>query len=392
MTLHTPAALRTLRVDLVGSFLRPEPLRAAYERHGQGQATDEELRQAQDQAIRDLITTQERINLPVVTDGEFRRLNFQDSFGGSVSGFAAAPASYQWYERKAGPEEQALDRGRNTQRWESGLDEEGPAIVARRPVKERLRLVRNHVLDEYRFSSRVATRPVKVTLVSVDRVSQRFAWEDSKAVYPGIQAFVDDVVAIERRMVAELLGAGCPYVQIDGPGYTAYVDPPSIEKMRARGEDPARNLARSIAADNAVLAGLEGATFGIHLCRGNSPAGFHREGTYDAIAEQLFTGLQHHRLLLEYDTERAGGFEPLRFVPRDKTVVLGLLSTKLARIEAVDELQRRIEQAARHISVDQLALSPQCGFGSSFARRPLSQDDQWRKLEVMLETARLVWG
>ncbi|MBI2912250.1 MAG: methionine synthase [Chloroflexi bacterium] len=386
------AATPTLRVDVIGSFLRPAGLVEAYRRHGAGEITEAAMRQAQDESIRDVIAKQEAHGMPVVTDGEFRRLNFQDSFGASVEGFAATRATYQYYAGRAVQEERSLETGRPLRRWESGLNEEGPAIVARRPAKERLRLVRNQPLEEYRFSRQVAARPVKVTLVSPDRISQRFAWEESTPVYPDLDAFVDDVVAIERRMVTELVEAGCSYVQIDGPGYTAYVDPPSLERMRARGEDPAANLARSIRADNAIIAGVPGTTFGIHLCRGNTPAGWHREGSYDAIAEQVFAGLAHERLLLEYDTERAGGFEPLRFVPRGKIVVLGLVSTKVARIETVDELKRRIEEAIRFIPIGQLALSPQCGFGSSLAQRPLTEDDQWRKLEVMQETARQVWG
>ncbi len=386
------AAIPTWRVDVVGSFLRPEPLKEAYRRHGLGDLPDEEMRQAQDEAVRDVIAKQEAHGMPVVTDGEFRRLNFQDSFGDSVEGFAAKPATYQFYAGRAVQEERSLEAARPAQRWESGLTEEGPAIVARRPVRERLRLVRNRPLAEYRFASRVATRPVKVTLVSPDRISQRFAWEESTSVYPDLDAFVDDVVAIERRMVGELVAAGCSYVQIDGPGYTAYVDPPSLAGMRARGEDPAANLARSIRADNAIIAGLPDTSLGMHLCRGNTPAGWHREGTYDAIAEQVFAGLDHQRLLLEYDTERAGGFEPLRLVPSGKIVVLGLISTKVARIETVDELKRRIEEASRFLAIDQLALGPQCGFGSSLAQRPLTEDDQWRKLDVMQETARQVWG
>jgi len=179
------------------------------------------------------------------------------------------------------------------------------------------------------------------------------------------------------------------------------VDAPSLQMMRSRGEDPDENLRLSIEADNAVIDGLSGATFGIHLCRGNSRGidpktgemvpQWHREGTYDAIAEQLFTGLHHQRLLLEYDSDRAGGFEPLRFVPRNKVVVLGLVTTKSLVIEKVDDLKRRIDEAAKYIPLDQLALSTQCGF-SSGAGTTVPQDVQWRKLEVIMETAAQVWG
>lgn len=193
-------------------------------------------------------------------------------------------------------------------------------------------------------------------------------------------------------MVADLVAAGCTYIQMDAPGYTAYVDPPSLEQMRARGEDPDASLARSIAADNAVIAGFGGVTFGLHICRGNQAGRWHREGHYDAIAERLFTVLTHDRFLLEYDTDRAGSFDPLRFVPPGKTAVLGLVSSKEPRLESADDVKRRIQEASRLLPIEQLALSPQCGFASDLTGNPLSEDDQWRKLELVREVATSVWG
>jgi 5-methyltetrahydropteroyltriglutamate--homocysteine methyltransferase len=262
----------------------------------------------------------------------------------------------------------------------------------RAPATARLRLVRSFPLEEYRFVRSVATGPVKVTLMGPDRVAQMCDIAGSRSVYPDSDAFLADVVRIQRQMVEELVAAGCDYVQLDEPSYTGYVDPPTLERMRAGGEDPLRNLERAIAADNAVIAGLQGrATFGLHVCRGNRASMWHREGTYDAIAERLFSGLAFDRLLLEYDTERAGGFEPLRYVPKGKVVVLGLITTKTGRVETVDELARRIDAASRFVPLDQLALSPQCGFASGIAGNLLTEDEQWRKLDVMLETARKVW-
>jgi 5-methyltetrahydropteroyltriglutamate--homocysteine methyltransferase len=162
--------------------------------------------------------------------------------------------------------------------------------------------------------------------------------------------------------------------------------------MRGRGEDPQANLERSLRADAAIVAGFPGVTFGVHVCRGNQRSMWHRQGSYDAIAEQLFSGLPHQRLLLEYDSERAGGFEPLRFVPRDKTVVLGLVSTKTAELESPDLLKRRIEQATHYLPLDQLALSPQCGFASDIVGNLLTEDDQWRKLELIQNVAGDIWG
>ncbi|MGH8705105.1 MAG: hypothetical protein ACREUO_06770, partial [Burkholderiales bacterium] len=278
------------------------------------------------------------------------------------------------------PDEKPLSRG------------EDAVLTFRTPATARLRLVRNFPLAEYRFTKSVAARPVKVTLMGPDRVAQMCDLERSRPVYADAESFLADVVAVQRTMVRELVEAGCEYVQLDEPSYTGYVDSPTLERMRARGGDPMRNLERAIAADNAVIAGLKGkAVFGLHVCRGNRASMWHREGKYDAIAEALFGGLEYDRLLLEYDTERAGGFEPLRFVPKGRTVVLGLITTKTGRVETVDELRRRVDDAARFIPLEQLALSPQCGFASGIAGNLLTEDEQWAKLDVMLETARRVW-
>src|SRR5271170_1309726 len=382
--------LKLLRVDQVGGLSSPARLRDVFDRYKRGQASAEELDRAQDDAIRHVIEKQEAIGFPVLTDGELRRRNFQESFGQSVSGFDVAA------------EDKSMD-GVTLQplaRAEQNFTAPGPAIITRRRVVERLRLVRNVPLGEYHFSSRVATKPVKVTVLSPDRISQRFDWQQSKSVYPDMDAFLADVVEITRQIIRELVEAGCRYIQIDAPGYTAYVDKVSLERMRARGEDPDENMERSIAADNAIIAGFDDVTFGIHLCKGNprtiDPATgkvmpqWHREGHYDGIAERLFAQLKHDRLLLEYDDERSGSFAPLRYVPKQKIVVLGLVTTKRADLESLDQLRRRIDEAAKHLPVEQLALSPQCGFGG-LDSISIPEEDQWRKFERILETARQIW-
>jgi len=384
---------RRLRVDQNGSLTAPGALRHAFDRHARGEIDDAELHAAQDDAIADVVRKQEAIGWPIVTDGEFRRRNFQESFGAAVSGFDE-PAHVERLQDWREP-------NRPLHRTEQNFDAQGPAIATRRAAVERLRLKRNVVLEEYRFTAGLAQNPVKVSLIGPDRISQRFAWERSQAVYQGIDEFIEDVVAIQRQMISELVTAGCRYVHIDAPGFTAYVDRVSLERMRARGEDPDKNLDRAIRAENAVIAGFEGVTFGLHICRGN-PRGtdaagkvmpqWHREGHYDAIAERLFSGLAHHRLLLEYDSERAGGFDPLRFVRKGTIAVLGLVTTKSATLESADDLKRRIDDAARHLPLDQLALSPQCGFTSGVGGVQLGEDEQWRKLERIMETARAVWG
>ena len=378
--------LAPIRTDVVGSLLRPGYLKEAYSRRDERKIEAEELRKVENEAIRHAVRLQEEAGLDVITDGEFRRLNFQDSFAASVTGFDARPVNLRFVES-------LVEGGKPLQRWERAYQvADGAAILQRRPVSQRLRLARNLPLEEYLFVSRVARKPAKVTLIGPDRISQRFDYQNSKSIYSGMDDFIAAVVRTEREIVRSLVDAGCRYIQIDAPSYTAYVDSPSLQAMRERGEDPMENFARSLKADNEILGGLDGATFGIHLCRGNQRSMWHREGSYDAIAERLFTELRHDRFLLEYDSPRAGSFEPLRFVPRGKVVVLGLISTKVPEIEKIDDLKRRIDEASKYIPLEQLAISPQCGFASDMVGNLISEDDQKRKLEAVVETARQVWG
>ena len=380
-------ALARIRNDVVGSLLRPAALKEARARYDEGKIDLPALRDIEDRAIGEAVRLQEEIGLAVVTDGEYRRLNFQDSFGESVVGFDAGRASLQFYEHR-------VEGSQPLQRWEIPNQGEvkGTAVSQRRPAVEKLRLARNTPLEEYRFVSQIAKKPAKVTLIGPDRIGQRFDWQNSRAVYSSVDEFLADVVEIERQMIQGLVSAGCCYIQIDAPGYTAYVDPPSLQAMRDRGEDPQQNFSRSLRADNALVEGFDNMTFGIHLCRGNQRSMWHREGTYDDIAERLLNELKHDRFLFEYDTPRAGGFEPLRFLPKGKVVVLGLVSTKVPELEKVDDLKRRIEEAGKYVPLEQLAISPQCGFSSDVVGNLISEDDQKRKLEIVVETSRQVWG
>jgi 5-methyltetrahydropteroyltriglutamate--homocysteine methyltransferase len=345
------------------------------------------LRETADQEIRQAVRLQEQLGLAVVTDGEFRRLNFQDSFGESVAGYDAAKASVRVYEHR-------VKGSKPLQRWEnpSSGETKGTAISLRCSAVERLRLIRNAPLEEFRFLSQVAKKPAKVTLIGPDRIAQRFDLQHSRRVYPDMDELVADVVKIEREMIRGLVEAGCLYIQIDAPGYTAYVDPPSLQAMRDRGEDPQQNFIRSLNADNQLLAGFDDVTFGIHLCRGNQRSMWHREGSYDNIAERLLNELKHDRFLFEYDTPRAGGFEPLRFLPKGKVLVLGLVSTKVPELEKVDDLKRRIDEASKYAPLEQLAISPQFGFSSDIVGNLISEDEQKRKLELVVETSLQVWG
>ena len=378
------SSLDRIRTDVVGSLLRPADWKQARLALETGKLSAEEFAHVELDCVRRHIRLQEAIGLDVVTDGELSRLNFQDSFGLAVSGYDAGTDTVRTQEQRAGHTPLS--------RWDiPDLAAPGTPVVHRRPVVNRLQLVRNPPLDEYRRAAPLAKKPVKVSLIGPDRVMQRFDHAGSKAVYATVDAFLADVVAIQRRMIQALVDAGCKYVHIDEPGYTAYVDAPSLEVMRKRGEDPMQNFSRSLRANARLVEGFPGVTFGIHLCRGNQRSTWHREGTYDAIAERLFTELPYQRFLLEYDSPRAGSFAPLRFVPKDKVVVLGLVSTKVPELEPVDALVRRIEEAAKYVPLERLAISPQCGFGSDVVGNLVSEDDQKRKLERVVEVASRVW-
>jgi 5-methyltetrahydropteroyltriglutamate--homocysteine methyltransferase len=378
--------LSRIRTDVVGSLLRPAAWKEARLSFEGGLIDATAFAKVEERCIRRHVRLQEAVGLDVVTDGELSRLNFQDSFGLSVSGFASAVERVKTHEERS-------SGATPLSRWEiPDLAGPGTPVVHRRPALARLKLERNVPLEEYRRVAPMASRPVKVSLIGPDRIAQRFDHGRSKSVYATVDEFLADVVSIQRAMIQQLVDAGCRYVQIDAPGYTAYVDEPSLAAMRARSEDPMENFWRSLRADAELVRGFDGVTFGIHLCRGNQRSMWHREGAYEAVAERLFTELPHQRFLLEYDTPRAGGFEPLRFVPKDKVVVLGLVSTKVRELESIDELRRRVDAAAKYVALDRLAISPQCGFASDVVGNLVSEDDQKRKLELVVEAARKIWS
>ena len=373
-----------LRVDHVGSLLRPKSLIDAFLARGRGEIDEDALTAAQDAAIRKVVARQERSGLPVVSDGEYRRLNWQVSFS-EVEGWDQWEGSWRAF----------LASPTNMMEGETPGTRGADAVEHfKAPATAKLALSRNAPLKEFLFLQGLTETPAKVMLMGPDRVSQMCDLERSAPWYTDRQAFLDDVAAIQNRMIGEIVEAGCPYIQLDEPSYTGYVDRATLDRMAARGEDPVENLRNAVAASNAAIEGHRGkACFGLHICRGNRASMWHREGTYDAIAEFLFASLKFDRLLLEYDTGRAGGFEPLRFVPKGgPTVVLGLITTKTGTIEQPDALVARIERASRFIDIGQLAISPQCGFASGIGGNLLTEDEQWRKLETMLAVAERVWG
>ena len=374
--------LKHLRVDNIGSMLRPAALKRAFAARLAGEIDDEALAQAQDDAIRDLVARQEALGMPLIVDGEFRRSGYLASFG-EIEG--AEHWLSNWTPKTVGrehPAEVGAVRGRDPTHDDS----------LRSPATVRLRLRRNRPLEEWRFVQALAALPAKVTLIGPDRVSTLHALGHPDDVYADADQFIADVVAVEREMIGQLVEAGCRYVHIDEPGFTAYADAASLEVLRGRSEDPSVNLQRSIDANNALIAGFGEVTFGVHLCRGNRESQWHREGSYDAIAEAVLGGLAYDRLMLEYDSDRAGSFEPLRFVRDGAVVVLGLLTTKTGELEDPDDIRRRIEEASRYVPLERLALSTQCGFASGIAGNLISEEDQWRKLELVLELARDVWA
>jgi len=369
------------RVDQIGSLLRPPALREAGIRNMQGQLPDDDLRVIQDESVRAVIAAQEAHGVPVLTDGEFRRRNFVDSVATSVTGLE------RWREGWARRFLAEVEH-----RARPGFTAPPPQVADAQPATGRLTFVRNTPLAEWRLSSSLTPRPVKVTVLAPHRVAMCVDVAASAPVYHDIEAVLDDAAAAVREIVAGLRDAGCPYVQLDAPSYVAFLDADRRAALEAQGVDPAALLEKVIRAENAAVAGIDGLTIGIHICRGNRPGATWGRGPYDAIAEQVFSSIAHQRLLLEYDTERAGGFEPLRFVPKGKVAVLGLVSTKSPVVETVDQIRRRVDEAARFLPLEQLAISPQCGFSSDIAGPPVPEDSQWRKLEVLNQAARQIWG
>jgi 5-methyltetrahydropteroyltriglutamate--homocysteine methyltransferase len=360
------------RADQVGSLLRPADLLQARGSHAQGQLPLEELRKIEDRAILEALELQRQVGLDVFTDGEFRRGGWMTDVAEAVEGFVPERVGIRW-------------------RGPGGRVEGSLAHVA----GARLRRVRRLTAHESAFLQANASGPVKMTIPSPS-VFMLLSFKPglTDRFYATRTDLLSDLARIIREELRALADEGVPYLQLDAPQYGNYLDGELREGLRRAGIDPDRALDEAIAADNACLEGVkrEGVSLALHVCRGNNTSRWFAEGGYDPIAERLFSGLEVDRFLLEYDSERAGGFEPLRYVPKGKTVVLGLITTKEARLESQDELLRRIEEAARYVPPEHLALSPQCGFASAAAGNRLTADDQRRKLELVVNTARRVWG
>ena len=367
----------TARTDVVGSLLRPPELLQAQKDRAAGRISQAELKAVEDRAVDRAIKLQENAGLEVITDGEMRRLSFQSQLTEAVSGFGEYDINAFLWGDWHGDDEVG---DRNTER---------PQNLG---VTEKLQRKRHLSSEEFTYLRAHATSIPKITLPSPSMMANFWSQEHSTAAYPTLESFLADVVDILRDEVAELARLGCEYIQIDAPHYPLLIDPATRAFYERQGWDLDRWLAQGIELDNALMEGFPEMTFGFHLCRGNQGSRWLVEGGYDMIARPIFKGVKAQRLLLEYDDERSGGFEPLADVPDDKIVVLGLVTTKSNRAETVEELHARINEASRYISLDQLALSPQCGFATSIVGNNLTPESQQQKLVTIAETARQVWG
>jgi 5-methyltetrahydropteroyltriglutamate--homocysteine methyltransferase len=369
------------RADQVGSLLRVPELRAAHEKALQGQFGAAALRELQDRCIRDIIRLQESVGLHAITDGEYRRSSFHADFIEKLDGARAA--------------------GRlDVKDTVSGLDEK--RTVTGKPFAPRaftivgkLRHAQPIEVENFEFVQANTKRTAKQTMPSPTMLLRGGRAAVSSEAYPDLQEFYADIARVYREELRQLGGAGCRYVQLDDTNFAFLCDPKLADIFRRDGYDPEEMPERFAGLINSVIAGRPaGMVVGMHLCRGNSGGQWAAEGGYEPVAEVLFNKVDVDAYFLEYDDERSGGFEPLRFFPAGspKKVVLGLVSTKMPALESKDVLKRRIDAAARHVPLENLCLSPQCGFASTFRGNPISEDVQRRKLELVVEVATEVWG
>jgi 5-methyltetrahydropteroyltriglutamate--homocysteine methyltransferase len=363
------------RADQVGSLLRPKELLLARKQQQAGEITAAALRAIEDRCISDVVKLQESVGLQGITDGEFRRAIFHVDFLKRIHGVTVSASEYKVKFRGQGKE----------------IDFSPPVLG----VAERLRRPDGGVaIDDFRFLNSVTSRTAKLCIPSPSMLHFRGGRGSvDQSAYPDIAEFFDDLARIYREEVADLATAGCKYLQLDDTNLAYLCDPEHRERARAIGEDP-KKLPSTYAKliSDSVRNRPKDLQTCIHLCRGNFRSTWVAEGSYEAVAETLFNEIDVDAFFLEYDDSRSGGFEPLRFVPKGKLVVLGLVTSKRPELEPKDVLKRRIEEAARYVPLDNLALSPQCGFSSSEHGNDLSVEEQIAKLRLVVETAAEVWG
>ena len=360
----------------VGSLLRPDYLLQAREAHEKGELSTEGLREAEDRAITELIAIQQQAGLAVFTDGEARRESWRAGLMESLDGVEPASRTLRWYRngKELSPEETLSD---------------GVAAVATVSRKQDLTGV------EASFMAARAPGMFKITMISASMGGMIWDRERSSAVYPTPSDLIADLTALQIEEIDGLARQGVRWVQLDSLSYNQVMDPGATSSTRSA-FGPEQVLEAAVSVDGAVVSAVKrehpDLTVGMHICRGNYRSSWLAQGGYEPVAERLFNEVPVDRFLLEYDTERAGGFEPLRFVPPGPTVVLGLITTKVPQLEDRDELLRRIDAAARYVPLEQLALSPQCGFASGSLGNLITVDDERRKLDLVVSVARQVWG
>lgn len=363
------------RADHVGSFLRPAELLEART----AGAAPERLREIEDRCIAEVLANQKELGFSIFTDGELRRKNFMSDFTDAVEGFDMGGAVARAW--KAGGEEKA---------------EQAKVSSVTGIVSAKLRQARPLTGHELPYLKKHSPGAIKMTLPSATQFPAiAFQRGVTDKIYKDNSALLWDIVEIMKKELAALAAGGVNYIQIDAPRYSYYMDGKWREWIRTEMRvDPSAALDEAIRADNACFqaARRPGVIRAMHLCRGNNRSHWYAEGGYDAIAEKLFGSMDADRFLLEYDDVRSGTFEPLRLIPREKTVVLGLISSKVAQLENADTLARRIQDASRYFPLENLALSPQCGFASTMEGNLLTENDQWAKLRLVADTAKRVWG
>ena len=359
--------------DHVGSFLRPAEL---LEARNNTALDREQLRRLEDLHIQRILGKQKELGFALATDGELRRRNFMSDFTDAVEGFDMSDAV---------PRE-----------WKAGEKEAAPVASVTGIVTKKLRQTRPLTGHELPFLKENCTVAIKMTLPSATQFPAiSFKSGVTDKVYKNHSELLSDIVEIMKNDLSKLSSEGVSYIQIDAPRYSYYMDPKWREWIRTELKmNPETALDEAINADNACFkaARRPGVTLAIHLCRGNNRSHWYAEGGYDRIAEKMFGTLEVDRFLLEYDDERSGTFAPLRFIPKGKTVVLGLVSSKVPQMEDPNVLEKRIQEAAQHVPLENLALSPQCGFASTAEGNLISEDCQWAKLKLVVSTARRVWG
>ncbi|MGQ0652467.1 MAG: 5-methyltetrahydropteroyltriglutamate--homocysteine S-methyltransferase, partial [Betaproteobacteria bacterium] len=365
-----PTGHPPFRADHIGSLLRPKALREAFRRHASNEMSDADFRAVQDQAIRDVIRLQEDCGLEVVTDGEFRRISYWEKFVRLTQGLVVKNAVFKFHD-------------------EHGHESDFTAPYITGKVSRRQPIT----ADEFQFLKGATKKTGKITMPAPSTMHfYRFTDWGDPAAYEDAGAFFRDLGKVYRQEIAELAAAGCRYVQIDEVAIAILCDPAAREKVKAAGGHPDALVDLYIDAINHAVAGKPaGVTVGVHVCRGNYKGMYLSEGGYDSVGERFFGATRVNHFLLEFDTPRAGGFDPLRFVPKDKGVVLGLISSKTPVLESMEILKKRAEEAAKYVDPSRLALSPQCGFASTIGGNPVTEADERAKLRLCVDAARSIW-